>query len=58
MNSDMTVKELAQSIGEMFNLNLPSVLFLGMKRYSSMDLSLKDLGIQNGTGVLVTDGGI
>lgn len=58
VNSDMTVMELARSIGELFKLNLPSILFLGMNGYSSMDLSLKDLGIKNGTGVLVSDGGI
>lgn len=56
VNFDMTVRDLAQSIGDLFKLKSPAVLFLGMAKNIKDELTLRDIGVKNGTGVLVTDG--
>lgn len=55
---DITIRELAGKLGALFRMPSPVITFLGINKRISEELSLDDIGIKTGTGVLVTNGRI
>lgn len=55
---DITIGELAGKMGRIFRMKSPAITILGINKKISEELTLDDIGIKNGAGVLVTNGRI